>query len=219
MECQSHKLTVEDPVTVEYITRFIATLKQVSFFFLTCFHVFLQIFSFCIIIDHITESTPTTYFIKFLFFLTLNIHALISEWAWVVNSNFKRVISLIFQGGFYAYEGVNFKNNNYVRLFIVMASTVSSTAKYSWSGSLWFLLNPWGDVWLTIKYSHVGHKYYFYWCYIYIWQHSPCSQSLQLFLLFSFNIFVLPFFDGLVTLFSISFHFFLPPHYHNITLC
>ena len=30
MECQSHKLTVEDPVTVEYITRFIATLKQVS---------------------------------------------------------------------------------------------------------------------------------------------------------------------------------------------
>lgn len=30
VECQSHKLTVEDPVTVEYITRFIATLKQVS---------------------------------------------------------------------------------------------------------------------------------------------------------------------------------------------
>ncbi|XP_055091581.1 proteasome subunit alpha-type 8 isoform X1 [Symphalangus syndactylus] len=28
VECQSHKLTVEDPVTVEYITRFIATLKQ-----------------------------------------------------------------------------------------------------------------------------------------------------------------------------------------------
>ncbi|XP_027702849.1 proteasome subunit alpha type-7-like isoform X2 [Vombatus ursinus] len=30
VECQSHKLTVEDPVTVEYITRFIATLKQAN---------------------------------------------------------------------------------------------------------------------------------------------------------------------------------------------
>ena len=29
IECQSHKLTVEDPVTVEYITRHIAQLKQV----------------------------------------------------------------------------------------------------------------------------------------------------------------------------------------------
>lgn len=28
VECQSHKLTVEDPVTIEYITRFIAQLKQ-----------------------------------------------------------------------------------------------------------------------------------------------------------------------------------------------
>lgn len=28
VECQSHKLNVEDPVTLEYITRFIATLKQ-----------------------------------------------------------------------------------------------------------------------------------------------------------------------------------------------
>jgi len=28
VECQSHKLTVEDPVTLEYITRFIAGLKQ-----------------------------------------------------------------------------------------------------------------------------------------------------------------------------------------------
>ncbi|KAK7062996.1 Proteasome subunit alpha type-7, partial [Halocaridina rubra] len=28
VECQSHKLTVEDPVTLEYITRYIATLKQ-----------------------------------------------------------------------------------------------------------------------------------------------------------------------------------------------
>merc|ERR1712071_708695 len=27
-ECQSHKLTVEDPVTLEYITRYIASLKQ-----------------------------------------------------------------------------------------------------------------------------------------------------------------------------------------------
>ena len=30
VECQSHKLTVEDPVTLEYITRFIAQLKQVN---------------------------------------------------------------------------------------------------------------------------------------------------------------------------------------------
>ena len=29
IECQSHKLTVEDPVTLEYITRYIAQLKQV----------------------------------------------------------------------------------------------------------------------------------------------------------------------------------------------
>merc|ERR1711982_87583 len=28
VECQSHKLTVEDPVTIEYITRYIAQLKQ-----------------------------------------------------------------------------------------------------------------------------------------------------------------------------------------------
>lgn len=28
IECQSHKLTVEDPVTLEYITRYIAGLKQ-----------------------------------------------------------------------------------------------------------------------------------------------------------------------------------------------
>ena len=30
VQCQSHKLTVEDPVTVEYITRYIATVCQVS---------------------------------------------------------------------------------------------------------------------------------------------------------------------------------------------
>ena len=28
VECQSHKLTVEDPVTLEYITRYIASVKQ-----------------------------------------------------------------------------------------------------------------------------------------------------------------------------------------------
>lgn len=30
IECQSHKLTVEDPVTLEYITRYLAQLKQVG---------------------------------------------------------------------------------------------------------------------------------------------------------------------------------------------
>ena len=31
IECQSHRLTVEDPVTIEYITRHIAGIKQVLF--------------------------------------------------------------------------------------------------------------------------------------------------------------------------------------------
>jgi 20S proteasome subunit alpha 4 len=30
MECQSHRLTVEDPVTTDYITRHIAGIQQVS---------------------------------------------------------------------------------------------------------------------------------------------------------------------------------------------
>jgi len=31
IECQSHRLTVEDPVSIEYITKHVAGIQQVSF--------------------------------------------------------------------------------------------------------------------------------------------------------------------------------------------
>jgi len=37
IECQSHRLTVEDPVSIEYITKHVAGIQQVSCFSLIPF--------------------------------------------------------------------------------------------------------------------------------------------------------------------------------------
>lgn len=34
IECQSHRLTVEDPVSIEYITKHVAGIQQVSYYIL-----------------------------------------------------------------------------------------------------------------------------------------------------------------------------------------
>ena len=38
IECQSHRLTVEDPVSIEYITKHVAGIQQVSFISLDTIH-------------------------------------------------------------------------------------------------------------------------------------------------------------------------------------